>query len=63
MRSESWFSLAHKDKDIRTRRMVYLTQFSIPALLNPIIKKMANKAYAIFLLMSSHEVYVRQSDL
>ena len=28
-----WFSLAHKD--IRTHRMAYLTQFSIPALLNP----------------------------
>ena len=56
MPSESWFSLAHKDKDIRTRRMVYLTQFSIPALLNPMINKMADKGYAILSLMSSHEV-------
>ena len=56
MPSESWFSLAHKDKDIRTRRMVYLTQFSIPALLNPMINKMADKGYAILFLMSSHEV-------
>ena len=56
MPSESWFSLAHKDKDIRTRRMVYVTQFLIPALLNPMINKMADKAYVILLLMSSHEV-------
>ena len=36
--SKAWFSLAHKhkDKDIHTHRMTYLTQFSIPALLNPI---------------------------
>ena len=34
--SKAWFSLAlkHKHKDIRTRRMAYLTQFSILALLN-----------------------------
>ena len=33
----TWFSLAHKHKykDIHTHRMAYLTQFSIPALLNP----------------------------
>ena len=33
---KAWFSLAqkHKHKDIRSRRMSYLTQFSIPALLN-----------------------------
>ena len=32
----AWFSLAHKHKykDIRTHRMAYLTQFSIPVLLN-----------------------------
>ena len=31
---KAWFSLAHthKHKDIRTRRMAYLTQFSIPGL-------------------------------
>ena len=51
MPSESWFSLAHKDKDVRKRRMVYLTQFSKPALLNPMINKMADKAYAILFLM------------
>ena len=56
MPSESWFSLAHKDNDIRTRRMVYSTQFSIPAPPNPMINKMADKAYVILLLMSSHEV-------
>ena len=41
---KTWFSLAHKHKhkEIRTRRMVYLTQFSIPALLNTMINKMAN---------------------
>ena len=44
MPSESWLSLAHKDKDIRTRRMVYLTQFSKPALLNPMINKMAGQS-------------------
>ena len=40
----AWFSLAHKHKhkDIRTRRMAYLTQFSIPGLLNPMINKMAD---------------------
>ena len=59
MPSESWFSLAHKDKDIRKRRMVHLTQFSKPALLNPMINKMADKAYAILFLMSSHEVLVK----
>ena len=34
--SKAWFSLTHKhkDKDIHTHRMAYLTQFSIPALLN-----------------------------
>jgi len=48
---KAWFSLAHKHKhkhkDIRTRRMAYLTQFSIPALLNPMINKMADEASAI----------------
>ena len=43
---KAWFSLAHKHKhmhkEIRTRRMAYLTQFSIPALLNPMINKMAD---------------------
>ena len=47
MQAKAWFSLAykHKRKDIRTRRMANLTQFSIPALLNPMINKMADEAY------------------
>ena len=46
---KAWFSLAHnqKHKDIRTRRMAYLTQFSIPAPLNPMINKMADEASAM----------------
>ena len=58
---KAWFSLAHnhKHKDIRTRRMAYLTQFSIPALLNPMINKMADKASAILLFICSHEVWVK----
>ena len=56
-----WFSLAHKHKhkDIRTRRMAYLTQFSIPALLNPMINKITEEASAILLLICSHEVWVK----
>ena len=46
-------------KDIRTRRRAYLTQFSIPALLKPMINKMANEASAILLLICSHEVWVK----
>ena len=48
---KAWFSLAHKHKhkDICTRRMAYLTQFSIPALLNPMINKMVDEASAILL--------------
>ena len=56
---DAWFSSAHKHKDIRTRRMAYLTQFSMPALLNPMINKMADKGSAIFLLIWSHEVWVK----
>ena len=48
-----------KHKDIRTRRMAYLTQFSIPALLNPMINKMADEASAILLLLCLHEVWVK----
>ena len=57
----AWFSLAHKHKhkDVHTRRMAYLTELSIPALLNPMINKMANKASAILLLICSHEVWVK----
>ena len=38
--------------------MAYLTHFSIPALLNPMINKMANEASAILLLICSHKVWV-----
>ena len=65
--SKAWFqnSLAHssakaiKHKDIRTRRMAYLTQFSIPGLLNPMINKMADGASAILLLICSHKLWVK----
>ena len=58
---KAWFSLAHKHKhkDIRTCRMAYLTQFSIPALLNPVINKMADEASAILLLICLHGVWVK----
>ena len=46
-------------KDIRTRSRAYLTQFSIPALLKPMINKMADEASAILLLICSHEVWVK----
>ena len=50
----------HKHKDIRTRRRAYLTQFSIPALLKPMIKKvMADEASALLLLICSYEVWVK----
>ena len=39
--------------------MAYLTQFSLPALLNPMINKMADEASAILLLIYSHEVWVK----
>ena len=54
----AWFSLAHKHKhkDVHTRRMAYLTQFLIPALLNPMINKLAD---TILLLICSHEVWVK----
>ena len=53
----AWFSLVHKHKhkDIRTRRMAYLTEFSIPAILN----LMADKVSAVLLLICSHEVWVK----
>ena len=53
MQAKAWFSIAHKHKhqDIRTRRMANLTQFSIPALINPMINKMADEAFAILLFM------------
>ena len=58
---KAWFSLAHnhKHKDIRTRRMAYLTQFSIPALLNPMINKMTDEASTILLFKCSHEAWVK----
>ena len=43
---------------LRTCRMGYLTQFLIPALLNPMINKMADEASAILLFICSHEVWV-----
>ena len=49
----------HKHKDIRTRKMAYFTQFLIPALLNPMINKMADEASTISLLICSHEVWVK----
>ena len=52
-------ALKHKHKDIRTRRMAYLTQFSIPALPNPMIKTMADEVSAILILICSHEVWVK----
>ena len=36
-----------------------MTQFSIPALLKPMINKMADEASAILLLICSHEVWVK----
>ena len=59
--TKAWFSLPHKHnhKDIHTRKMAYLTQFSIPALLNPRINKMADDSSAILLLICSHEVWVK----
>ena len=55
------FSLAHKHKhkDIRTRRMAYLTQISLPAPLNPMINKMADEESAILLMICSHEIWVK----
>ena len=54
----AWFSLAHKHKhkDVHTRRMAYLTELSIPALLNPMINKLTD---TILLLICSHEVWVK----
>ena len=39
--------------------MACLTQFSISALLNPMINKMADDASAILLLICSHKVWVK----
>ena len=49
----------HKHKDIRMRGMAYLTQFSIPALLNPMINKMTDASSAILLMICSHRVWVK----
>ena len=49
----------HKNKDMCTRRMAYLTQFSIPAVLNPMINKMADEGSAILLLICFHEVWFK----
>ena len=39
--------------------MAYLTQFSIPGLLNPMINKMADEVSAILLLICSHKLWVK----
>ena len=39
--------------------MVYLTPFSIPDLLNPMINKMADEASVTLLLICSHEFWVK----
>ena len=59
--TKAWFSLAHKHKrrDIPTCRMAYLTQFVIPALLNPMVNKMVDASSAILLLICLHEVWVK----
>ena len=41
--------------------MAYLTQFSIPALLNLIVNKMSDASFAILLLICSHEVWVEMA--
>ena len=47
----AWFSLAHKHKhkDIRTRRMAYLTEFLNTSYPQPDDKKMADEAPAVLL--------------
>ena len=52
-----WLAHKRQQKDIRARRMAYLTQFSVPTLLNPMINKMADEASAILLLICSHEAW------
>ena len=61
MQAKAWFLLPHKHKhkDIRTRRKANLTQYSIPALLNPMINKMAHEVSAILLFICLHEVWVK----
>ena len=41
--TKAWFLLAHEHKDIRLHRLAYLTQFSIPTLLKPMISKMTDE--------------------
>ena len=48
--AHTWFSLAHKHKDIHMHRMAYLTQFLIPALLNPMINKVADEDDVLVLM-------------
>ena len=52
---------AHKHNNVRTRRMPYLTLFSIPVFLNQMINKMADEASAILLLICLHEVWVKMT--
>ena len=61
--TKAWLALAHKHKhkhrDICMCRMAYLTLFSMPALLNQMVNKMVDASSAIFLLICSHEVWVK----
>ena len=62
--AKAWFSLAHKykhkHKHIRTRRMAYLTQFSIPLSFPQLGDiKMADASSTILPLICSHEVWVK----
>ena len=44
---------------VKGKSVAYLTEYSIPALLNPMINKMADEASAILLLIFSNEVWVK----
>jgi len=59
--TKAWFSLVHKHRhrDIPTCQIAYLTQFLIPALLNPMVNKVTDALSTILLLICSHEVLVK----
>ena len=44
---------------VKGKSVAHLTEYSIPALLNPMINKMADEASAILLLIFSNEVWVK----
>ena len=44
---------------MHAQNVIFDSLFSIPALLNPMINKMAVEAFAILLLICSHEVLVK----